>query len=118
MEESWRDRCSGYDSENGDCRFAVGRGWLYNRGTIGVGCPFEGSLSKCNDHTHPPFENDQQVSAYLKYGIEPGQNIPLNELCLENISSKNILMAGVRLHNVDGSVIEMREDGSWKDVNR
>jgi len=119
MDESWRDRCSCYDSETQECWGAKSRGWLYNRGRRGVGCPFGGSISGCNEYSysHPThFENDQEVVAYVKYGIEPGQNIPIDELCLEGLTLQGVILNGVRIYRFGQDPKVIREDGKEHDV--
>lgn len=105
------DHCIGYDQKTKDCRFAKGRGWLYNRGQPGTICPFEGSLKSCNNYTHPSFKGEDEVIAYLKYGIEPGQNIPLDEFNLEKLTSTGILLNGTTITRPGQQTTVIKEDG-------
>jgi hypothetical protein len=111
FEDNWRDRCSGYDKEREVCILAENRGWLYNRGVPGTTCPFNGSITKCESHSHPNFNNGLEVMAYIRYGIEPQQNIPFSELDLRNATLEGLLLDGVVIFRPNEPPKIILEDG-------
>jgi len=119
MEDDWSpDRCIAYNRETEVCKLAEASKWLYNKGRPGVGCPFKGSISACNDYSYskPPFKNHQEAIAWMKFGIGPQQNIPIEELGIEGLTLDGVLMEGATLHLPGGKVKEMQQDGTWWDL--
>ena len=123
MSEKELGMCIAYDGENGECKLARSGGHLLINGHLGIECPYDAFVLKCNEEfyrTQALFSDDpelqrRQVLANLRYGYVPDSGIPLDSLDTSgNVMDE--LSEGAKIHYPDG-IIEILSGNTRKPMN-